>query len=427
MNTKKRKLVRLSLDAMIKEDVEYLFDKPLVKKILQEGVWIKTLRTVYPANTYPCHASMITGAYPYKTGVDTNYYDNTTDWRVERSNIKIKTLIDYAKEAGYTTANVFWPVMAGDKNIDYNIAEFPSHYNNLIPKLKEGGTSDDVLEKVVNPNMHFLEEDKNMPHNATHFIFSCAKDMLLQYKPDILLIHPCPLDDQRHKDGVFSDGVTDALELSYKYIEELYDAIKQNGDEDNTDFVWMSDHGQFTIEYWYRFLVELKDAGLIDAGKNGEPITKSVSVKIFNSSLMLKALDKNAYDKLLAIINDSIARKTGITVYTHAEAVEKLHTDGDFDFLIDTDGSCGIGKEACLDNLGNIYSTVAPNVKRKVGTHGYSPDIMYQPTLLAIGPDFNKNVVLERVETVNVPVTIAKCLGLVLQDADGIVIDEILK
>ena len=33
---KKRKLVLLSLDAMITEDVEYLSDRPLVKKILEE-------------------------------------------------------------------------------------------------------------------------------------------------------------------------------------------------------------------------------------------------------------------------------------------------------------------------------------------------------------------------------------------------------
>ena len=95
---KKRKLVVLSADAMIPEDVEYLSNKPFVQKILKEGVWINSLRTVYPANTYPCHASMITGCYPDKTGVDTNYYKGTKTWRAERDNIQVKTLIDYAKE-----------------------------------------------------------------------------------------------------------------------------------------------------------------------------------------------------------------------------------------------------------------------------------------------------------------------------------------
>ena len=75
---KNRKLIILSLDAMVTEDLEYLKDRPLVKKMMQNGVWIKTLRTIFPANTYPCHSSMITGCYPNKTGVCTNYYPNTT-------------------------------------------------------------------------------------------------------------------------------------------------------------------------------------------------------------------------------------------------------------------------------------------------------------------------------------------------------------
>ena len=105
---KKRKLVVLSADAMIPEDVEYLSNKPFVQKILKEGVWINSLRTVYPANTYPCHASMITGCYPDKTGVDTNYYKGTKTWRAERDNIQVKTLIDYAKENGYKKEEVLY-------------------------------------------------------------------------------------------------------------------------------------------------------------------------------------------------------------------------------------------------------------------------------------------------------------------------------
>ena len=425
---KKRKLVILSLDAMITEDVEYLIDRPLVKKMINEGVWIKSLRTVYPANTYPCHSSMITGAYPRKTGVDTNYYDGTTNWRVERSNIKIKTLIDYAKEAGYTTANVYWPVMAGDSNIDYNIAEFPDIWTNLPELLKKGGATDAVIKDIVEPNLHILDgiENKEL-HLDGKFIFACARDMILKYQPDVLLVHPCPLDSQRHRDGAISAGVTNALEICYKLVEELYDAIREIGEEDNTDFVWMSDHGQFTIEKWYRFLVELERAGLIGADEKGEPVTKAVSAKVFNSSLLLKVVDNSAYDKLVAIMDDAVKNKKGIKVYTKKEAETLLHMDGDFDFIIDTDGTCGIGKEAVVDYAGNIYSTIAPGVVQKRGTHGFSPDVGYQPTLLAIGPDFKSGVKLERVETVNVPVTLAKCLGLKLEDADGTVIEDILK
>lgn len=425
---KRRKLIILSLDAMIKEDIEYLMDKPLVKKMLNEGVWIKTLRTVFPSTTYPCHASMITGAYPYKTGVDTNYYEGTTTFRAERNNIKIKTLVDYAKEAGYTTANVFWPVLGGDKNIDYNIPEYFRGADCFKSVLQENGMSEQVYKDIVEPNLELTKGYGTAGGIHTdRFIFACAKDMILKYQPDLLLIHPCPLDSQRHKDGVFSDMVTERLEESYEYIVKLYDAVKQIGEEDNTDFVWMSDHGQATIERWYRFLINFKKEGLIETDKDGNIIGGPVKVMVFNNSVMLKILDNSVYDKVKQMLDDDVANKRGIVYYTREFCAKELHTDGDFDFLVDTDGEIGVGREAYPDVTGSIYSTIAPGVVRKSGTHGYVPEVGYQPTCIAIGPDFKAGVKLERKETVCIPVTLAKCIGVTLKDADGTIIEEILK
>jgi predicted AlkP superfamily pyrophosphatase or phosphodiesterase len=425
---KKRKLVVLSADAMIPEDVEYLSNKPFVQKILREGVWINSLRTVYPANTYPCHASMITGCYPDKTGVDTNFYQGTSTWRAERDNIKVKTLIDYAKENGYTTANVFWPVLGGDKNIDYNIPEYFRGADCFKEVLQKYGMTEQVYQDIVVPNLDLTKGYGTAGGLYTDdFIFACARDMILKYQPDILLIHPCPLDTQRHKDGVFSDNVTKRLEESYEYVVQLYDAVKQIGEEDNTDFVWMSDHGQMTIESWYRFLVNFKNEGLIETDKDGNMIGGPVQATPFNNSVKIKVLDNSVYDKVKKMLDDDIANKKGIVYYSNEYAEKELHTPGDFDFLVDSDGNYGVGREAYPDQLGNIYSTYAPGVAKKIGEHGHTPDMGYQPTLIAIGPDFKQGVTLDRVETVNIPVTLAKCLGITMEDRDGVVVEEILK
>ena len=53
-------------------------------------------------------------------------------------------------------------------------------------------------------------------------------------------------------------------------------------------------------------------------------------------------------------MDDAVKNKKGIKVYTKKEAETLLHMDGDFDFIIDTDGTCGIGKEAVVDYAGNI-------------------------------------------------------------------------
>jgi predicted AlkP superfamily pyrophosphatase or phosphodiesterase len=251
--------------------------------------------------------------------------------------------------------------------------------------------------------------------------------MILKYQPDLLLIHPCPLDTQRHKDGVFSDDVTEMLEWSYKQIEELYDAVKQIGEEDNTDFVWMSDHGQFTLEYWYRFLIDLREEGLIKTDEKCNLIDENIELFTENPSVLMKVKDKVQLEKIYASLKEKEKANTGIKVFNREEFNRLFHINKDYDLLIDSDGVIGVGREAYPDEAGNKYSTVKPGVVLKHGTHGFSPDIGYQPTLIAIGPDFKPGVKLDRRETVCVPVTLAKCIGVTLEDADGTVIEEILK
>ena len=61
------------------------------------------------------------------------------------------------------------------------------------------------------------------------------------------------------------------------------------------------------------------------------------------------------------------------------------------------------------------------------GTHGYLPDKGPQPSMFMIGPDFNKGVEIERRDTIDMAVTLAKIFDLSLPDADGKVIEEAIK
>lgn len=95
----KRKLIIISNDALVREDIEYLKTKPAIRDIINNSSFIETLKTVYPTITYCCHTSMITGSYPNKTGVYNNEVDelNNTNWNWERKYIKVKTLVDAFK------------------------------------------------------------------------------------------------------------------------------------------------------------------------------------------------------------------------------------------------------------------------------------------------------------------------------------------
>lgn len=59
-----KKLIVISADALVAEDVEYLETLPNFKKYLAGGVGVRKVHSVYPTITYPCHTTMITGVYP---------------------------------------------------------------------------------------------------------------------------------------------------------------------------------------------------------------------------------------------------------------------------------------------------------------------------------------------------------------------------
>lgn len=69
---KKQKLIVLSADAMVYEDLAYLETLPNFRKYLSGGCRIEKVRSIYPTITYACHATMASGVYPDKHGLSGN-------------------------------------------------------------------------------------------------------------------------------------------------------------------------------------------------------------------------------------------------------------------------------------------------------------------------------------------------------------------
>ena len=125
---KKRRILVFSVDALVSEDIEYLKTCPNFKKYLGGGARVMKMRTIYPSVTYPAHVSMMTGCYPEKTGVVSNYsfsLDSKEDsWQWFSDVIRVEDIFTAAKKAGYTTASVFWPVTGRHPDIDWLIDEY---------------------------------------------------------------------------------------------------------------------------------------------------------------------------------------------------------------------------------------------------------------------------------------------------------------
>ena len=55
------KLLVLSIDAMFSEDVDKLYKYPKIAPFLKRALISKDMAPIYPALTYPCHVSIVSG------------------------------------------------------------------------------------------------------------------------------------------------------------------------------------------------------------------------------------------------------------------------------------------------------------------------------------------------------------------------------
>ena len=76
--------------------------------------------------------------------------------------------------------------------------------------LRRAGSSEDVIQKIVLPNIGGAV----MQHHpeADEMGYRFAVSMIREYQPDLLMFHPANIDGMRHKYGLFNDQVTKALE-----------------------------------------------------------------------------------------------------------------------------------------------------------------------------------------------------------------------
>ena len=61
---KNERLVVVSYDAMVYEDLDLLTDKPCFGKLWKEGSRVNRMQTIYPSLTYPAHTTILTGVTP---------------------------------------------------------------------------------------------------------------------------------------------------------------------------------------------------------------------------------------------------------------------------------------------------------------------------------------------------------------------------
>ena len=272
----KNKLFVFMIDALCEFDVSYMRTLPNFGSILERGALVEEMLPVYPSFTYPCHVSIMTGCYPDRHGIPHNEMVQAgvhpVPWYTKREMVKKKFFAEYAKEAGYTTCLINWPVSAG-ADVDLNLPMIvPMGYHGDNPRqYYEGVSTPELLDRYFWKYGHLLR-GLNKPINGSLDMFTnaVAPDIIRDYhQPDVMFVKMCTQRSTVHDLGVDTDFAREQLKKHDCELGVLMESIRRYGDFEHTNFVIMGDHGQTDVKRVLNFNRVLQEAGLQTLNTDG--------------------------------------------------------------------------------------------------------------------------------------------------------------
>ncbi len=428
------KLIVVSMDALIFEDLEILLKKPTFQALFADGAHVKRLRSVYPTLTYPCHTTMVTGCLPHRHGITNNTEELAgvcgLPWLFEHKNVRCPDLFDACHAAGLTTASVGWPVTGNHPSIDWLLDEcWPDKESTLEAfktKILETGTNPKLYDDIIEPLMELRIKRKNP--DSSYFNTKVACEIIRRYKPDLLMLHVGNLDSYRHQSGVFSPLTNQGLEESEAILAMIESAVKEAGIWDETNIVITADHGQLNVTRTVHLNRLLAQEGYIQTDEYGNvtnweawchPMGMSAKIQLRNPE------DKYTAEKVRSLLGSVCSDGLwGVEkVFTKEEIASAEGLDGQFAFILEGDGT------TCFDEqwIGVAVTPKPMGLTGPIsGNHGYHPDKGPRPTFLACGPAFRKNVILDNGRLIDTAPTYAVVLGTQLPNSEGRVLTELL-
>lgn len=429
-------LIVVSVDALVFEDLEYAKTLPVFGKILSDGAVIEKVKTIYPSLTHPVHYTLMTGCPAGETGIVSNDIFEAgkinRPWYNYINETPLETIFHAAHKAGLTTAASSWPGTAGGQEvIDYLVSELfeydiERYKENLPDMFRELGTSEEIMD-IVEDAIRLYGAKVEHPESDIFQVY-CASEIIRRHKPNLLFCHPGYVDNARHRTGLFFDKVNEAIKVTDGWLKMLWDAVCDAGIEDETDFVILSDHGHLNICRIVCPNVYLADAGLIRLDENGgikEWDAYIASCALSGQVYLSRPDDEKLYNKVYKMLKEMADEKIyGFeSVFTREEVKEMYGLDGDFSFVIETDGYTSFDESPCRPLVRDLDIN---DYRYGKSTHGHRPEKGPQPVFAGMGPSFKKGVVLPQGNILNHAPTFAKILGIDLPQAKGKAVLDLL-
>ena len=337
-------------------DYMAMYDLPNLRSLANNGVLFAKAKGIFPSNTTANHTSILTGAYPNRTGIPNNtMYDRKSD-RLYGGlrNIQVPTLPEVLHSHGMVTVEQAHFLLDGRKAISY-------------------------------------------AHGVDNF-----RKAMDTHKPDLLIYLEMDTDTQGHRRGPYN--MKETLLKVDSDIGQILEYLDEKDIRDKTAIIVASDHGMVENsqpEVAPRLVDRLKDAGFTIAATDRAIKKNTDIVAITAGSLFLYfregRMDEAKYNTIMSIL-ETIPNADILT----EEELLAMHTD-----------PYALGDIVVAPRPGYVLTTGGGG-----GMHGI-PETQHT-TLILSGAGIREGQVQGRANTVDIAPTILHLLGLEVPDTmDG--------
>ncbi|MGG3626319.1 ectonucleotide pyrophosphatase/phosphodiesterase [Bacillus gobiensis] len=447
-------MVVISIDGLAQH---YLNDPkckaPNLRHLMKKGAAAKGMESIYPTMTWAIHSSLVTGTYPKKHGIIGNWSFDREQQEVacyagefylnKEEMLKQEPYYDLAKKMGWTTASICWPVTKGADHIDFNIPEF---YNQELFESFSTSSFWNELKEAGLPMDHYAawSLDHSRGHMQDWLTAEVSKYLIKTHKPNLMQLHFLLPDSYQHDYGSGAEEIFWSIDYVDRKIGEVMDALKQEGIYEQTDIFIVSDHGfkNFTNVFNPNALFEQKGwfSGELHHSKVLQ-VSQAGSAFIY-----IQEEETTEHAKLVKEIQELLQEHSAIETIFTPEQFEKLgiptreqnpryapdlvlEASDDWTFEVlpsQIEPFLGYGHSGIIEKK-NLQTEIV-TLDSISGAHGYLPakDIM-KAVFIAAGPSIREGIELPSMKIIDVAPTIANIIGEALTNADGRVLEEIIK
>jgi predicted AlkP superfamily pyrophosphatase or phosphodiesterase len=384
---------------------------PTIKRLARDGALAEGMRTVNPAVTWPNHTTMVTGVAPAKHGVLFNGMPvrggegkpiRVEPWVPKHELVLAPTVYDLAHAAGLTTAEVDWVAIHQPKTINWSFAERPMLEDAIPREMIAAGmiTEADVRDFA---KTLIVRRDEIWTEAAVH--------ILKKHKPNLLLFHLLTTDTSQHRYGARSLGGNTALALADARVKQVVDAAGEN----STIFI-VSDHGFKTYDKLVRPNALMMAKGL---GEDVWVIPEGGSAMVYLTRAAKKA-------ELGRRVKEEFASLPGVSRVVEPPEFAAMGfpapNERMADMVLLAQDRFAFDGATTGETVSDVPAGSTP------GAHGYvNTDASMNAAFVASGAGIKRGVKLGVTQNLDVAPTVARLLGLEMNNIEGKVLTEILR